>query len=72
MRVVFQTDVEAPASLPHGYEMIEVKARSWVLSVTGQLGSLPSFLASLPVADIAVEEARLEDVLVKYYRDGAE
>jgi hypothetical protein len=40
--------------------------------VTGQLGSLPSFLAALPVADLAVEEARLEDVLVKYYRDGVE
>jgi hypothetical protein len=38
--------------------------------VTGPLGSLPSFLAALPVADLAVEEARLEDVLVKYYRDG--
>jgi len=40
--------------------------------VTGQLGSLPSFLVAFPVADLAVEEARLEDVLVKYYRDPAQ
>jgi ABC-2 type transport system ATP-binding protein len=72
VRVAFQQDVAVPASLPQGYEMIDAKPRTWILRVTGQLGSLPSFLAALPVADLAVEEARLEDVLVKYYRDGAE
>jgi ABC-2 type transport system ATP-binding protein len=71
VRVVFQQDVAVPASLPDGYEMIDAKPRIWILRVTGQLGSLPSFLAPLPVADLSVEEARLEDVLVKYYRDGA-
>ncbi len=40
--------------------------------MTGQLGSLPSFLVAFPVADLTVEEAGLEDVLVRYYRDGAE
>lgn len=72
VRVAFQQNVEVPTWLPQGYEMIEAKPRSWILCVTGQLGALPSFLAALPVADLAVEEARLEDVLVKYYRDGAE
>jgi len=72
VRVFFQEDVALPASLPQGYEMIDAKPRAWVLRVTGQLGSLLSYLAALPVADLAVEEARLEDVLVKYYRDGAE
>jgi ABC-2 type transport system ATP-binding protein len=72
VRVAFRQEVAVPASLPHGYELIDQKPRTWILRVTGQLGSLPSFLASLPVADLAVEEARLEDVLVKYYRDGAE
>jgi len=70
--VSFRQDVAAPASLPQGYQMTDAKPRIWILRVTGQLGSLPSFLAALPVADLAVEEARLEDVLVKYYRDGAE
>ena len=72
VRVAFQKDVPVPALLPQGYEMIDGKPNRWVLRVTGQLGSLPSFLAALPVADLAVEEARLEDVLVKYFRDGAE
>jgi len=72
VRVAFRQDVTVPASLPQGYEMIDAKPRTWILRVTGQLGSLPSFLVAFPVADLAVEEARLEDVLVKYYRDGAE
>ena len=72
VRIAFQQDVVVPASLPQGYEMMDAQPRTWILRVTGQLGSLPSFLAALPVADLAVEEARLEDVLVKYYRDVAE
>ena len=72
VRVTFQQETSVPAHLPQGYEMIDVKPRTWILRVTGQLGSLPSFLAALPVADLAVEEARLEDVVVRYYRDGAE
>ena len=72
VRVTFQQETSVPAHLPQGYEMVDVKPRAWFLRVTGPLGSLPSFLAALPVADLAVEEARLEDVLVKYYRDGAE
>jgi ABC-2 type transport system ATP-binding protein len=71
VRIAFQQDVPVPAFLPESYEMIDAKPRSWILSVTGQLGSLPSFLSALPVADLAVEEARLEDVLVKYYRNDA-
>ena len=72
VRVAFQQDIAFPASLPQGYELIDAKPRTWVLSVTGQLGSLPAFLAALPVADLTVEAARLEDVLVKYYRENAE
>jgi ABC-2 type transport system ATP-binding protein len=72
VRVAFHQDVAVPPLLPPDYEMTDAKPRSWTLRVTGPLGSLPSFLAALPVADLAVEEAKLEDVLVKYYRDGAE
>jgi ABC-2 type transport system ATP-binding protein len=72
VHVAFQHDVAVPALLPQGYEMMDAKPRTWILRVTGQLGSLPSFLVTLPVADLAVEEAKLEDVLVKYYRDGSE
>ncbi len=72
VHVTFLQDVAVPASLPEGYKIIDVNPRHWTLSVTGQLGSLPSFLVAFPVADLTVEEARLEDVLVRFYRDGAE
>jgi ABC-2 type transport system ATP-binding protein len=71
VRVAFGQDVAVPASLPQGYEMIDVKPRAWILRVTGQLGSLPSFLVTYPVADLTMEEAGLEDVLVRFYRDDA-
>ena len=35
-----------------------------------KLGSLLSVLAGLPVIDLEVREARLEDVVLKYYREG--
>jgi ABC-2 type transport system ATP-binding protein len=72
VRITFQQETPVPAHLPQGYEMIDAKPLTWILRVSGPLGALPSFLAALPVADLAVEEARLEDVLVKYYREGAE
>jgi ABC-2 type transport system ATP-binding protein len=72
VRVSFQQDVAVPASLPPGAEMVDAKPRTWILRVTGQLGTLLPFLAAFAVADLAVEETKLEDVLVKFYRDGAE
>jgi hypothetical protein len=38
--------------------------------VEGLLGPLMNVLAALPVEDIEVEERRLEDVLIEYYREG--
>jgi hypothetical protein len=40
--------------------------------VEGPLGPLLRATATLPVRDIEIAEARLEDVILKYYRDGAE
>ena len=58
---------------PRVTDMIDAKPRAWILRVTGQLGSLPSFLATLPCGSTSRwKKPRLEDVLVKYYRDGAE
>jgi ABC-2 type transport system ATP-binding protein len=72
VRVSFRENVAVPVSLPQGYKMADAKPDAWILQVTGQLGSLPSFLAALPVADLSVEDARLEDVLVGYYRGASE
>ena len=71
VHIAFGLDVAVPASLPPNYEIIDATPRAWTLRVTGPLGHLPSFLVSFPVSDFTVEEAGLEDVLVRYYRDGA-
>jgi ABC-2 type transport system ATP-binding protein len=71
VQVSFTADVNLAPGLPPGHEIVEVKPRLWDLRVEGPLGPLLQVLAGLPVKDIEVMEARLEDVLIKYYREGA-
>jgi ABC-2 type transport system ATP-binding protein len=72
VRVVFTEDVEASPGLPPGHTIVEVKPRVWKLEVVGWLGPLLKLLAALPVKDLEIEEPGLEDVLIKYYRGGAQ
>jgi len=71
VRVFFHHDVVIPAALPAGHEFVESAPRIWRLNVVGPLGPLLAVLARLPVQDLEVQEGRLEDVLLKYYREGA-
>jgi ABC-2 type transport system ATP-binding protein len=70
VRITFGSDVTArPAGLPAEYEAVEFTPRSWRFKVRGTLGPLVAALAGLPVVDVDVEEARLEEVLIRYYRE---
>ena len=72
VRVIFSRDeMTPPGQLPPGHEFLETAPRLWHLEVRGPLGPLLTMLAGLPVADLQVQEARLEEVLLKYYRDGS-
>jgi ABC-2 type transport system ATP-binding protein len=70
VRVSFDADTPVARDLPPGTAVVELSPRSWNLSVEGPLGPLLRAIATLPVRDIEVAEARLEDVILKYYRDG--
>jgi ABC-2 type transport system ATP-binding protein len=71
VRVIFSRDVIAPAEqIPSGHKILETTPRLWRLEVTGPLGPLLTTLGGLPVEDLEVREARLEDVVLKYYREG--
>jgi beta-exotoxin I transport system ATP-binding protein len=72
VRLTFRDDVSPNIEFPADHELVEAAPRVWNLKVRGTLGPLLQRLASFPVADIEVEEPRLEDVLIKYYRDDAE
>ena len=71
VRIFFSEDVKLAPAFPPGNEVVEIKPRIWTLRVEGLLGPLLNTLAALPVKDLEVEEPRLEDVLIKYYREGA-
>jgi len=70
VRITFGADVTArPEGLPAEYEAVELASRCWRFKVRGALGPLIAALAGLPVVDVDVEEARLEEVLIRYYRE---
>jgi hypothetical protein len=71
VRVLFSEDVTAPPELPPGQQLTEQTPRLWRLAVAGPLGPLLALLEGLPVQDMEIEEARLEDVVLRYYREGA-
>jgi ABC-2 type transport system ATP-binding protein len=70
VRVSFYEDVIPDGALPQAIEFIEKSPRAWTLEARGQLGSLIHALGRLPVADLIIEEPKLEDVLKSYYRKG--
>ncbi|HEY7914947.1 MAG TPA: ABC transporter ATP-binding protein [Blastocatellia bacterium] len=70
VRVSFYEDVIPDEALPQAIEFIEKSPRAWTLEARGQLGSLIHALGRLPVADLIIEEPKLEDVLKSYYRKG--
>jgi len=69
VRVFFNEDVIAQPELPPGIELTEKTPRLWRLTVAGPVGPLLAMLQGLPVEDMELEEARLEDVVLKYYRE---
>jgi len=72
VRVYFAEDVPQPRALLDGHEAVQILPREWDLRVEGLLAPLMKIIATLPVSDIRIEEPRLEDVLIKYYREDAE
>jgi len=70
VRVIFSRDVALPDDMiTSESELLESTPRIWQLEVHGALGPLLSKLAGLPVEDLQIREARLEDVVLKYYRE---
>lgn len=72
VHVTFFADVEQPdAAWPPGVELVAATVRQWSLNVRGPLGPVVQRLTSRPVADLHIDEPRLEDVVIGYYRDPA-
>jgi ABC-2 type transport system ATP-binding protein len=72
IRVTFTSDVAVdPARVSSGVTIVSVQPRRWMLETSGPIGSLVHAFADLPVDDLHIDEPKLEDVLLKYYRDVA-
>ncbi len=69
VRVTFRSDVTArPENLPGEFEILETGPRIWRFKARGSIGPLIQLLSGLPVLDVDVAEARLEEVLMRYFR----
>ncbi len=72
VRITFKAEVAKPAErLAEQYDILEASPREWRLKARGALGPLVSCLAELPVLDVDISEPRLEEVLMRYYREGS-
>jgi len=69
VHVFFSENVSTNPELPPGHQLVQKTSRRWQLTVAGPLGPLLALLAELPVKDLELEEARLEDVVRGYYRE---
>ncbi len=70
VHVIFEREVvRDPTSLPPGYEVLEAAPRTWTVRAGGPLGGLIQALAGLPVQDLEVSEPRLEEILIRYFRE---
>jgi ABC-2 type transport system ATP-binding protein len=71
VRIAFAADVPPPDPdwLAPNLEIVSATPRRWSLRARGPLGALVARLAGMPVADLDVEEAKLEDVVIAYYRE---
>jgi ABC-2 type transport system ATP-binding protein len=70
VRVIFDADVPGgPPVLPAGCEVIEIAPRQWTIRAQGPLGGLLPALSGLPVRDLAVSEPRLEEILLRHFRE---
>ncbi len=70
--ITFDAPVDAPVTpWPDGCEPIAITPLAWTLRASGPLGPVMSRVVGLPIADVDVQEARLEDVLRRYYTDEA-
>jgi beta-exotoxin I transport system ATP-binding protein len=74
VRVTFRDELGGLAAvdvaLPGNCEVVERTSRMWTLRVHGPLGPLLAAMSPLPVEDIEVREARLEEVVKAYYKEG--
>lgn len=70
VHVSFGREVGPPDALdlPSTFTVLAATGRRWSLEARGELGPLVARLSGLPVSDLDIEEATLDDVVMAYYR----
>ena len=70
-RVTVTFTAPVNGATPHASAiMLSRTDRSWVLDVRGPMGELVTSLGGLPIDDVCVEPATLEDYVLRFYSEG--
>jgi ABC-2 type transport system ATP-binding protein len=70
-RVTVTFTAPVNGAMPHASAtMVTRSDRSWVLDVRGPMGELVTSLSGLPIDDLRVEPATLEDYVLRFYSAG--
>jgi ABC-2 type transport system ATP-binding protein len=70
-RVTVTFTAPVNGATPHASAiMLSRTDRSWVLDVRGPMGELITSLGGLPIDDVRVEPATLEDYVLRFYSEG--
>jgi ABC-2 type transport system ATP-binding protein len=67
LTVLFDRPVNGHLPIDPNAVLVEREPQRWVIDARGPLGGIISSLASLPVADISLTSAGLEDVILKLF-----
>jgi beta-exotoxin I transport system ATP-binding protein len=70
LRVTFTQPVAPPESLPQGVRVVSIGGREWRLELFGPAGPLLHGLHGLPVEDVEIESATLEEYVLGLYSAG--
>jgi ABC-2 type transport system ATP-binding protein len=70
LRVTFAHPVASPGSFPSGVRVLSTGDREWRLELFGSVGPLLQSLQTLPVDDIDMESATLEEYILGLYSAG--
>jgi ABC-2 type transport system ATP-binding protein len=72
-RVTVTFTAPVNGAVPHASAILLSRSeRAWVLDVRGPMGGLVTSLNGLPVDDVRVEPATLEDYVLRFYSEGGE
>ena len=70
VRVVFSQPVSTPPPTLAGTRIVRASPDEWIVEISGPAGPIVQWLGALPVRDMDIETATLEEYVLGLYSEG--